>query len=932
MPTLEQILVANQGTPHRLLTIPGIQSTACDKCRTLDYLQAKDAAEVLILHNLDRCDEVTFSISKECALEWYSKEHSRAIFAQQAAKLFVTLYHESPTVYCKDCNAVFMHTPEQLPTATQFHLTSHNVVDPKLKLELKPPRNIRFWPSDILWATALTRSCSDGTFSFTCTFCNLHLTVPDHYACDLLSNHLTGLCKFPCELLQCSDDYYASIKTFRPSEKPGQILTDSIIFFLAQARDYVTEVAHDHHLQNFMDQSLINHAEEMEQKIASGLQIMPLALFSARGLTTAKELRDNFQGVSQLQAIPDDIRRSVNTKRLLSPGSSDSNGNSPNRSLYSPLDSPKDKGFIPKKARAPQPYVSTCSFEPSAGASTVHGTSSQGTKTMQASFNVQTPFKLPNQSEDSDNSNNYFTPIARTISARHPGPFGAAAPVLAAFDMPSLSDEPSPRSAMQAPKNSTLRSLEQSPPLSDVSLAQRLPATSNQPASAEQPFKTVPKRKSARPKKQQAPAPPSQENRFSSLEEDSDDSDAEDRQPARKKKPGTRKPAKQNPKNAQPISDSEDEPNIGKPAPIHIVGQYSDRAHSYCTKLMTKLDCPAQLSIRPNSSRIRAANLKDHMTILNSLKASRIQFHTYGPTETKRFIARGVPTVLDEETILHALKSKNIEASKVIRFTSRREDSKGKPLMTCQITTAKSTTLKELREKCPTLTHISVTWERYRGTGKPPICGRCQSIGHNEKNCNRAHRCGICGEDHPSVECIQKRERNEDVTIHCANCNSDEHQSVYKGCPMFKKWTEKQQAQRQRNNNSVQAPNKQAPNNMQAPKQNNSQQQAPANRRWENKKPSLANPPNTNNRDRDHFPALRQPSNKPRTGTGAASKPLLKQLNDLITSLINLVSPDATLDPGEYLEAFTATLQALHSGNTLDTLTATKALTECVLR
>ena len=170
------------------------------------YLLSKEAAEAQLLHNLNRCAEVTYSISKECAMEWYNKEHSRAILARQAAKLFLTLYHESPTVYCRDCKAVYMHTPEQLPTATQFHLHSHNVSDPNVKLALKPPRNVRFWPADVLWATALTRACNDGTYSFTCTFCNLHLTVPEEYACDLLSSHLTGLCKVPCELLQYPDD------------------------------------------------------------------------------------------------------------------------------------------------------------------------------------------------------------------------------------------------------------------------------------------------------------------------------------------------------------------------------------------------------------------------------------------------------------------------------------------------------------------------------------------------------------------------------------------------------------------------------------------------------------------------------------------------------------------------------------------------------
>ncbi|XP_045131596.1 uncharacterized protein LOC123516405 [Portunus trituberculatus] len=67
-------------------------------------------------------------------------------------------------------------------------------------------------------------------------------------------------------------------------------------------------------------------------------------------------------------------------------------------------------------------------------------------------------------------------------------------------------------------------------------------------------------------------------------------------------------------------------------------------------------------------------------------------------------------------------------------------------------------------------------------TPEPLRCYQCQAFGHGRSQCKNSPRCGICGSDHDTNQCLQRFKAKETVTNKCPNCGGSHH-AWNKACP-----------------------------------------------------------------------------------------------------------------------------------------------------
>ena len=66
-------------------------------------------------------------------------------------------------------------------------------------------------------------------------------------------------------------------------------------------------------------------------------------------------------------------------------------------------------------------------------------------------------------------------------------------------------------------------------------------------------------------------------------------------------------------------------------------------------------------------------------------------------------------------------------------------------------------------------------------------CHRCQGFGHSHTSCEaKGPACGICGRDHHTSHCIERKHNGEDVPRGCANCGIAGHSAPSYYCPARK--------------------------------------------------------------------------------------------------------------------------------------------------
>ena len=68
----------------------------------------------------------------------------------------------------------------------------------------------------------------------------------------------------------------------------------------------------------------------------------------------------------------------------------------------------------------------------------------------------------------------------------------------------------------------------------------------------------------------------------------------------------------------------------------------------------------------------------------------------------------------------------------------------------------------------------------------PVRCYKCQKFQHTSRTCRSSHDvCGLCGGKHRTKLCVEKRNKNEDITLNCSNCQGA-HSTASNKCPVRK--------------------------------------------------------------------------------------------------------------------------------------------------
>ena len=204
---------------------------------------------------------------------------------------------------------------------------------------------------------------------------------------------------------------------------------------------------------------------------------------------------------------------------------------------------------------------------------------------------------------------------------------------------------------------------------------------------------------------------------------------------------------------------------------------------------------------RGSSIQYKAATLEDHRQVVQKLRGNNVPFYTYSTREDaqKRFVAKGIPTYYDDDIIQEELTALGIQVSKVVRLKSRREATRGQPIQAVQVTTSKTTTMDQLQEDASHFRNYKVNWEKFKGSGLPPLCSNCQGIGHSANTCSLPATCAICSGKHDTESCREKIRNNTPVTRKCSNCPDgpdNKHQANWKKCPTLLAYLKRQEERR----------------------------------------------------------------------------------------------------------------------------------------
>lgn len=384
---------------------------------------------------------------------------------------------------------------------------------------------------------------------------------------------------------------------------------------------------------------------------------------------------------------------------------------------------------------------------------------------------------------------------------------------------------------------------------------------------------------------------------------------------------------KQDPKAAKPSTSTNAQPQPKKAAPIYITGIPNKQQYEHI-KTMAQSAGISNLNLQAgrHTTAIKLATLEEQKKMMSTMTHFNVPFFTpsSGDEAPRRFIARGVPTFMDEDDIRHELISRDIPAEKVMRMKSRRADSRGNPLPMVLITVPKGTTLPQLKEKAKALFNILVTWEPYRGSGNPPLCQRCQKPGHHGMGgtCTLPEACRICGGNHPSQQCYDELKQDLEVIKKCINCG-EPHQANYKGCKKFQEYKKKIQEGRKK-------PQQQKKRYVDA--------QPTGENVWEDRKQRSNNRGNPSLNE-NNFPPLNpsrqdtarhQPARRPHTRSqGPAIPPLsesLKQLNEQIKNRV----PDGPMDGATFIYKYTLMVKSLEGGSLYNMLDAVQQFIEAL--
>lgn len=190
-------------------------------------------------------------------------------------------------------------------------------------------------------------------------------------------------------------------------------------------------------------------------------------------------------------------------------------------------------------------------------------------------------------------------------------------------------------------------------------------------------------------------------------------------------------------------------------------------------------------SVTNNGTLVRTTTSADFRAIVNYLKSTNSEFHTYQLDEEKttKIVLLGL-TDKPLEEVTRILNDENITpvTVKKLGIKKKRYDDQAVYLLHFK----KGTVDMKLLRSITALEHQVVKWRYFSNNSSIMQCKNCQRFGHGAANCYRPPVCIKCAEHHGSTNCPVAKTSTDGIIpphkLKCANCGGN-HTANYFGCP-----------------------------------------------------------------------------------------------------------------------------------------------------
>lgn len=225
--------------------------------------------------------------------------------------------------------------------------------------------------------------------------------------------------------------------------------------------------------------------------------------------------------------------------------------------------------------------------------------------------------------------------------------------------------------------------------------------------------------------------------------------------------------------------------------PPIVIYSYFDNHLATLTKVKANLKGDLAVKHRGNRMILCTELMEDHQTVMEELKKSNFQFHSYTKPEEKpkSLVVKGIPPNVLTSEITADLTNKGFTVSSVTQITQPAIEDKNLPerkLPVFHVKFAPSTNVSDVY-KVKRLCYCVVSWGKFNKPKRITQCYKCQSFGHVSANCYKKPKCVKCAGEHNTKECPQK----ENPVLRCANCGEN-HVASHRKCKVYVKLLEGQ--------------------------------------------------------------------------------------------------------------------------------------------
>lgn len=213
---------------------------------------------------------------------------------------------------------------------------------------------------------------------------------------------------------------------------------------------------------------------------------------------------------------------------------------------------------------------------------------------------------------------------------------------------------------------------------------------------------------------------------------------------------------------------------------------YSYLKEHMATMKQFKSQLSGEISVKMRGSRmiIYTENVSDYQKVLQKVKESKIDFHTYTLENKKQVtsILKGLPTNISPEEIKEELAEFNLNVIDVKQFIKKIRNPQGNeeeyklPIFSVKFgENTKVGDFKNIRKLC----YCKVSWEKNVSPKLVTQCYKCQGFGHIAINCYRSEVCTYCSKNHNFKNCTASKKEYK-----CINCGGN-HASNDQSCERF---------------------------------------------------------------------------------------------------------------------------------------------------